>query len=199
MENKKNILVIGIGGAGLNTVNRMVAAKMEGVNYLVMDTDEDDLRKTVVSNKIRLQPEFTSRVEPELVVGVGRLAVLGDEEKITSQIKSAGAVFIVAGMGGECGTGGTVELARIAKDQMIPVVVAAITPFKFEGENRKIVAEEAITYLHKYADQVVILHNEDLKYRIQGKLTFANAFSLVDEIVIQELRNVIQDYAGSKA
>ena len=197
MRNKKNILVIGIGGAGINTVNRMVAAKMEGVSYLVMDTDADDLRKAMVSNKIQLHPEFTSRVEPELVVGVGRLAILRDEEKITNQIKAADTVFIIAGLSGECGTGGAVELVRIAKDQMIPAVVVAITPFKFEGENRKVVAEEAITYLHKYADQVVILHNEDLKYQIQGKLTFANAFSLVDEVVMTEIQKAVQEYTES--
>lgn len=197
MENKKNVLVIGIGGAGLNTLNRMAAAKMEGVNYLVMDTDEDDLRKAIVSNKIQLQPEFTSRVEPELVVGVGRLAVLGDEERITNQIKSTDVVFIIAGLGGECGTGGAVELARISKELMIPAVVAAITPFKFEGKNRMVVAEEGITYLHKHAAKVVVLHNEDLKYRIQEKLTFGNAFSLVDEIVMREIQKAIQEYAES--
>lgn len=106
MSNKNKMLVIGIGGAGLNTVNRMVAEKIAGVKYLVMDTDEDDLRKTTVSKKIKLQPEFLSRVEPDLAVGVGRLAILGDEENITNQIKSADAVFIIAGMGGECGSGG---------------------------------------------------------------------------------------------
>lgn len=197
MENTKNVLVIGVGGAGLNTVNRMAAAKIADVKYLAMDTDEDDLRKTIVSNKIQLQPEFTSRVEPDLAVGVGRLAVLGDEENITNRIKSADAVFIIAGMGGECGTGGAVELARISKDLMIPVVVAAITPFKFEGKNRMVVAEEGITYLHKYATKVVVLHNEDLKYQIQGKLNFANAFSLVDEVVMLEIQKAIQEYAES--
>ena len=197
MSSKNKMLVIGVGGAGLNTVNRMVAEKMAGVKYLVMDTDEDDLKKAMVSNKIQLQPEFISRVEPELVVGVGRLAVLGDEERITSQIKSADVVFIIAGLGGECGTGGAVELARISKDLMTPAVVAAITPFKFEGKNRMVVSEEAITYLHKYATKVVILHNEDLKYRVQGKLTFANAFSLVDEVVMLEIQKAIQEYAES--
>lgn len=197
MGNTKNMLVIGVGGAGLNTINRMVTAKMEGIKYLVMDTDEDDLRKTMVSNKVQLHPEFTSRVDPDLAVGVGRLAVLGDEENITNRIKSADAVFIIAGMGGECGTGGAVELARISKDLMIPVVVAAITPFKFEGKNRMVVAEEGITYLHKYASEVVVLHNEDLKYRVQGNLTFANAFSLVDEVVMQEIQKTIQDYTES--
>lgn len=197
MKNTKNVLVIGVGGAGLNTVNRMAAAKIADVKYLAMDTDEDDLRKTIVSNKIQLQPEFTSRVEPDLAVGVGRLAVLGDEENITNRIKSADAVFIIAGMGGECGTGGAVELARISKDLMIPVVVAAITPFKFEGKNRMVVAEEGITYLHKYASKVVVLHNEDLKYQIQGKLNFANAFSLVDEVVMLEIQKAIQEYAES--
>ena len=195
MSNENKMLVIGIGGAGLNTVNRMVAEKIAGVKYLVMDSDEDDLRKTTVSKKIKLQPEFLSRVEPDLAVGVGRLAILGDEENITNQIKSADAVFIIAGMGGECGSGGAVELARISKDLMIPVVAAAITPFKFEGKNRTVVAEEGITYLHKYASKVVVLHNEDLKYQIQGNLTFANAFSLVDEVVMQEIRKTIQEYA----
>ena len=197
MENKKNVLIIGIGGAGLNTLNRMAAAKMEGVNYLVMDTDEDDLRKAIVPNKIQLQPEFTSRVEPELVVGVGRLAVLGDEERITNQIKSTDVVFIIAGLGGECGTGGAVELARISKDLMKSAVVTAIMPFKFEGKNRLNVAEEAITYLQKYATKVVILHNEDLKHRVQDKLTFANAFSLVDEVVMLEIQKTIQEYGES--
>ena len=195
MANENKMLVIGIGGAGLNTVNRMVAEKIAGVKYLVMDTDEDDLKKSTVSNKIKLQPEFLSRVEPDLAVGVGRLAILGDEENITNQIKSADTVFIIVGMGGECGSGGAVELARISKNLMIPVVVAAIMPFKFEGKNRMVVVEEGITYLHKYASKVVVLHNEDLKYQIQGNLTFANAFSLVDEVVMQEVRKTIQEYA----
>ena len=195
MANENKMLVIGIGGAGLNTVNRMVAEKIAGVKYLVMDTDEDDLKKSTVSNKIKLQPEFLSRVEPDLAVGVGRLAILGDEENITNQIKSADTVFIIVGMGGECGSGGAVELARISKNLMIPVVVAAIMPFKFEGKNRMVVVEEGITYLHKYASKVVVLHNEDLKYQIQGNLTFANAFSLVDEVVMQEIRKTIQEYA----
>lgn len=197
MTNESKMLVIGVGGAGLNTVNSLVAAKIEGVKYLVMDTDEDDLRKTIVSNKIQLQSEFASRVEPDLTVGVGRLAVLSDEENIKNQIKSADAVFIIAGMGGECGTGGAVELARISKDLMIPAVVAAITPFNFEGENRMVVAEEGITYLHKYATKVVVLHNEDLKYRIQEKLTFGNAFLLVDEVVMLKIQKAIQEYAKS--
>ena len=195
MSNENKMLVIGVGGAGLNTVNRMVAEKIAGVKYLVMDTDEDDLRKTTVSNKIKLQPEFLSRVEPDLAVGVGRLAILGDEENIANQIKSADTVFIIAGMGGECGSGGAVELARISKDLMIPVVAAAITPFKFEGKNRMVVAEEGITYLHRYASKVVVLHNEDLKYQVHGNLTFANAFSLVDEVVMREVRKIIQEYA----
>lgn len=80
---------------------------------------------------------------------------------------------------------------------MTPAVVAAITPFKFEGKNRMVVSEEAITYLNKYATKVVILRNEDLKYRVQGKLTFANAFSLVDEVVMLEIQKAIQEYAES--
>ena len=197
MENKKNVLVIGIGGAGINTVNRMVAVKIEGVDYLVMDTDEDDLRKAMVSNKIQLQPEFSSKVEADLTVSVGRLAILNSKDDIANRIKSAGAVFIIAGMGGECGSGGAVELARIAKELAVPAMVVAVTPFKFEGKNRMVVAEEGISYLEKYANKIIILHNEDLKYQIKGKLTFANAFSLVDEVVMQEIQKAIEEYTES--
>ena len=197
MEHKKNMLVIGIGGAGLNIVNRMVAANLEGVNYLVMDTDEDDLRKATVSSKIQLQPEFSHKVDADLTVSVGRLAILNSKDDIGNQIKSADAVFIIAGMGGECGNGGAVELARIAKERSVPTTAVAIAPFKFEGKSRMTVAEEGISYLQQYADKVIILHNEELKYRIEGKLTFANAFSMVDEVVTVEIQKAIQEYAES--
>ena len=141
------IKVIGVGGAGTNAVNRMIATGMEGVEFIVANTDAQQLRDCLAQEKIQLGSKLTRGLGAGANPEIGREAANEDRDKITKALKGADMVFITSGMGGGTGTGAAPVVAEIAKEMGALVVGVVTKPFKVEGKRRMAQAEEGIRNL----------------------------------------------------
>ncbi|MCX7680136.1 MAG: cell division protein FtsZ [Spirochaetes bacterium] len=184
------IKVVGVGGAGTNAVNRMIATGMEGVEFIVINTDAQQLRSSLAKEKIQIGCKLTRGLGAGADPEVGREAANEDRDKITKALKGADMVFITAGMGGGTGTGAAPIVAEIAKEQGALVVGVVTKPFRVEGRRRMNQAEQGIANLKEKVDTLITIPNDLLLKIIDRKTPIDDAFKLADDILRQGVQGI---------
>lgn len=184
------IKVIGIGGAGKNAVNHMINSKVKGVEFIVMNTDSQDLHHSLATKKVHIGKNLTRGLGAGMNPEIGKRAAEETKEEIQSVIKGADMVFTTAGMGGGTGTGGVAVVARTAKELGILTVAVVTKPFFFEGAQRMRIAEQGLEDLRREVDAMVVIPNDRLLGIIQKETTLGNAFSMSDEVLRQAVEGI---------
>ncbi len=188
------IKVIGVGGAGNNVVNRMVAAGVRGVEFITINTDKQDLDKIEDPSihKIQIGEKATGGRGAGSKPEVGQQAAEESKSVIAQALEGANMVFVTAGMGGGTGTGGAPIVAGIAHEAGMLTVGVVTTPFKFEGGSRMQKAESGIKELEKNVDALIIIPNDRLKFVTDQKITFMNAFGIADDVLKQAVESITE-------
>jgi len=182
-ERSSIIKVIGVGGGGSNAVNHMFGQQIEGVNFIICNTDAQALAQSRVANKIQLGPCLTQGLGAGANPDIGRQATEESLEEIKSILEvNTKMAFITAGMGGGTGTGGAPIIAKICKDLGILTVGIVTTPFSYEGKKRQLHAEEGIHLLQDYVDTLLVISNDKLRHQF-GNLKMKEAFSRADNVL----------------
>ena len=187
---KPRITVFGVGGAGCNAVNNMIQSNLEGVEFIVTNTDAQSLTQNLCENKLQLGLETTRGLGAGSRPDAGRAAAEESAEDIYKQIEHSNMVFITAGMGGGTGTGAAPVIAKLAKDQGILTVGVVTKPFQFEGAHRMRIAESGIEELTQHVDTLIIIPNQNLFRIANEKTTFADAFKMADDVLYSGVRGV---------
>ena len=190
IETAARIKVVGVGGSGCNAVNHMINAKVKSVEFIVMNTDVQDLHKSAAEKKIHLGKNLTKGLGAGMNPEVGMRAAEETKAEIQDAVKGADMVFIACGMGGGTGTGGAPVLARAAKEQGILTVAVVTKPFFFEGNQRMRIADKGIEELEAEVDAIIVIPNDRL-LAIAGKdTTFKDAFAKCDEVLRQAVEGI---------
>ncbi len=184
------IKVIGVGGAGNNVINRMIDSGVSGVDFVVVNTDKQDLNKSICKNKIQIGEKLTNGMGAGSKPEIGQKSAEESRAVISKVLEGTDMVFITAGMGGGTGTGAAPIVADLAHEAGILTVGVVTKPFKFEGANRMRQAEEGIAALHDKVDSLVVIPNDRLKYVTDQKITFANAFGIADDVLKQAVTSI---------
>ncbi len=184
------IKVVGVGGAGGNAINNMIAAKLQGVQFYVANTDRQDLERSSCSCKLQLGSEMTrglgAGAEPE----IGRVSAEESVNEIQEVLQGGDMVFIAAGMGGGTGTGASPVIARQCKESGALTVAVVTKPFKFEGDKRMKRAMEGIDRLRKEVDTLIIIPNERLKSVGNRSMTFKDLLVRADQVLLNAVRGI---------
>ena len=182
-EQSSIIKVIGVGGGGSNAVNHMFSQNIEGVNFIICNTDAQAIAQSKVPNKIQLGPHLTQGLGAGANPDIGRQATEESLEEIKRILEvNTKMAFITAGMGGGTGTGGAPILAKICKDLGILTVGIVTTPFAYEGKKRLAQAEEGITLLKDHVDTLLVISNDKLRHQF-GNLKMKEAFAKADNVL----------------
>ena len=184
------IKVIGVGGAGNNVINRMIESGVSGVDFIVVNTDKQDLNKSICKNKIQIGEKLTGGMGAGSKPEIGRKSAEESRAQIAKILEGTDMVFITAGMGGGTGTGAAPVVAEIAREQGVLTVGVVTKPFGFEGQKRMRAAEAGIEQLRGKVDSLVIIPNERLKYATDQKITFRNAFEIADDVLRQAVQSI---------
>ncbi len=184
------IKVIGIGGAGKNAVNHMINSKVKGVEFIVMNTDAQDLHHSLASKKVHIGKNLTRGLGAGMNPDIGKRAAEETKEEVQSVVKGANMIFATAGMGGGTGTGACPIIARTAKELGILTIAVVTKPFFFEGAQRMRIAEQGLAELRGEVDAMVVIPNDRLLGTIQKETTLANAFALSDEVLRQAVEGI---------
>ena len=180
---KPHITVFGVGGAGGNAVNNMIRAGLQGVDFVVANTDAQSLASSEAESIIQMGVEVTGGLGAGSHPELGRAAAEEALEQIQDHLSGAHMVFVTAGMGGGTGTGASPVIARAARELGILTVGVVTTPFSFEGQRRIRIAEEGIAELQSVVDTLIIIPNQNL-FRIASETTtFADAFAMADQVL----------------
>ncbi|MAJ44780.1 MAG: cell division protein FtsZ [Candidatus Marinimicrobia bacterium] len=190
IDQKARILVVGVGGAGGNALNRMIVDNLTGVEFIAINTDAQDLEENNSQTKIQIGRELTKGLGAGANSEVGRKAVEENNEILTKTLSDADMVFITAGMGGGTGTGAAPEIARIARESGALTVSIVTKPFRFEGPKRTQRAKEGIAELKKNSDTLLVIPNEILLSITDIKTTFQDSLKLADSILHQATRGI---------
>jgi len=182
-ELKPRILVLGVGGAGGNALNSMIEAGMQGVEFVAVNTDAQDLKLNKAHAKIQLGCNLTKGLGAGAKHDIGQAAADESLNDIVDYIKGSNMVFITAGMGGGTGTGASHVIARAAKELNILTVGVVTLPFSYEGPKRMRIAIEGLEELRKHLDTNIIVPNQNLFKVINEKTTFKNSFGLSNDVL----------------
>ena len=182
-ELKPRILVLGVGGAGGNALNSMIEAGMQGVEFVAVNTDAQDLRMNKAHAKIQLGSNLTKGLGAGAKHDIGQAAADESLNDIVDYIKGSNMVFITAGMGGGTGTGASHVIARAAKELNILTVGVVTLPFSYEGPKRMRIALEGLEELKKHLDTNIIVPNQNLFKIINEKTTLKNSFGLSNDVL----------------
>ena len=189
-DNVVVIKVVGVGGAGNNVVNRMVQSGSQGVEYIAVNTDKPALSVSNADQKIQIGEKLThgqgAGADPE----IGKKAAEESRNNIAKALEGADMVFLACGMGGGTGTGASPIIADIAREAGILTVAVVTKPFGFEGKRRMIQAEEVIANLLGKVDSLLVIPNVRIKHATDQKFTFANAFAIADEVLLQAVTSI---------
>ncbi|MEO1044358.1 MAG: cell division protein FtsZ [Pseudomonadota bacterium] len=189
-ELRPRIAVVGVGGAGGNAIANMIAAKVEGVDFIIANTDAQALNSSVAEQRIQLGPDITQGLGAGSRPEVGRAAAEETIDEIEKTLEGAHMCFIAAGMGGGTGTGAAPVIAKIARDKGILTVGVVTKPFTFEGTRRMRAAEAGIEELQKNVDTLIVIPNQNLFLIANADTTFKEAFTLADEVLQQGVRSI---------
>ena len=189
-EMKPRITVFGVGGAGGNAVNNMIQSQLEGVDFVVGNTDAQALAQSSAERRIQLGVTVTQGLGAGSRPDVGRAAADETMDEILSHLDESNMVFVTAGMGGGTGTGAAPVIARAAREQGILTVGVVTKPFTFEGAHRMRIAEAGIEEMEQFVDTLIIIPNQNLFRIANEKTTFADAFKMADDVLYSGVRGV---------
>ncbi|KKP36068.1 MAG: Cell division protein FtsZ [candidate division TM6 bacterium GW2011_GWF2_32_72] len=191
-EQKKlaSIKVVGVGGAGGNTVNSMLESDCGGIDYILINSDLQALERSNVKNKIQVGVKSTKGLGTGANPELGKKAAEEDLEKVMTAIGDAEIVFLTAGMGGGTGSGALPVIAEALHERGILSVAVVTKPFVFEGKRRSDVAESAIKKVREFVDTLIIVPNQRLLDVVEHKVSMLNAFSMINDVLIQSVRGI---------
>lgn len=184
------LAVIGVGGAGGNAVNNMISENLEGVEFIVCNSDAQALDGSLCPTKIQLGEEVTGGLGAGARPEIGRAAAEESIEDVMNLLDGANMVFITAGMGGGTGTGAAPVIAKACREQGILTVGVVTKPFHFEGTQRMKMADEGIEQMQQYVDTLIVIPNQNLFRIANEKTTFADAFKMADSVLQSGVRGV---------
>src|SRR5262245_29786713 len=184
------IKVVGIGGAGGNAVNRMIEAKIEGVDFIAANTDVQALRSSMAPIKLQIGAKLTNGLGCGAIPERGRQAALEDTERIIELLDGADMVFITCGMGGGTGTGAAPIIASLATELNALTVGVVTKPFNFEGKRRHLHAEEGIRELKEVVDTLITIPNERLLYAMGTEALLEDSFRYADDVLCQAVQGI---------
>jgi cell division protein FtsZ len=184
------IAVIGVGGAGCNAVNNMIALDLEGCDFIVANTDAQTLAASRAERRIQLGPHLTQGLGAGGKPEIGRAAAEEAADDILEQIDGAHMIFVTAGMGGGTGTGAAPVIARLARERGILTVGVVSKPFEFEGRKRKASADAGIESLQGHVDTLIVIPNQNLFRLANDRTTFQEALKLSDNVLYMGVRGV---------
>lgn len=186
----KKIKVIGVGGGGGNAVNRLIEDGLQGIEFLVANTDRQALLKSNASVKIQIGEEIARGLGSGGNPEIGRRAALEDTDKLVDALDDADMIFVTAGLGGGTGTGAAPIIGSLATELGALTVAVVTKPFKFEGRRREIQAEEGLEELRGCVDSVITIPNERLLRSVTKAIPFLDAFGLADGVLRQAVRGI---------
>ncbi len=189
-ELKPKITVFGVGGAGGNAVNNMIEKELDGVEFVVANTDAQALQQSVATTKVQMGVRVTEGLGAGARPSVGAAAAEETIEEIVDHLAGAHMCFITAGMGGGTGTGAAPIIAQAARELGVLTVGVVTKPFQFEGAKRMRQAEEGVEALQKVVDTLIIIPNQNLFRLANEKTTFTEAFSMADDVLYQGVKGV---------
>jgi len=184
------IKVVGVGGGGSNAVNRMVAAGLDGVEFIVANTDLQALRFNAAPNKLQIGAKLTKGLGAGADPNVGRQAALEDTEKLIEALDGADMVFVTTGLGGGTGTGAAPVIASLASELGALTIAVVTKPFRFEGKKRQIQAERGLEELRGSVDTVITIPNERLLATIARTTSLNDAFAGADDVLRQAIQGI---------
>ncbi len=190
VELKPKITVVGVGGAGGNAVNNMIRSNLQGVEFVVCNTDAQALEQASAPYRIQLGTKVTQGLGAGSRPEVGRAAAEESHEELSQLLTGSNMVFITAGMGGGTGTGAAPVVAQFAREQGILTVAVVTKPFHFEGRHRMRTAEYGIEELAQYVDTLIVIPNQNLFRVANDKTTFAEAFKMADDVLHSGVRGI---------
>ena len=189
-EQKAKLKVVGVGGAGGNAVTRMITSGMQGVDFIAINTDAQDLDNNPSEHKIQVGKNLTKGLGAGANSNVGKEAVEADKEVITSLLEGADMVFITAGMGGGTGTGAAPVISQISRELGVLTVGIVTLPFSFEGPKRMNRALEGMAEMKKACDTLIAIPNQKLKSIVDKSTTLPEAFQMADTILHQAAKGI---------
>ena len=187
---KPRIVVFGVGGAGGNAVNNMIDAGLEGVEFVVANTDAQHLSFAKTDRRVQLGETITQGLGAGAHPEVGMNAAEESADEIHGHLEGAHMVFITAGMGGGTGTGAAPVIAKCARDRGILTVGVVTKPFTFEGRHRMRLADAGIAELQRYVDTLIVIPNQNLFRVANERTTFADAFGMADQVLHSGVRSI---------
>ncbi len=187
---KAQIRVIGVGGGGGNAVNNMIESGMSGVEFIAVNTDAQDLERSLAPRRFQLGGQLTKGLGAGANPEIGREAALEDRDRIAELVAGADMVFITAGMGGGTGTGAAPVIAQVAKELGALTVAVVTRPFGFEGRRRRKQAEEGIENLRQVVDTLITIPNQRLISMATERTTMREAFQMADLVLFQACKGV---------
>ena len=190
MESAARIRVVGVGGSGGNAINHMIQSKVKGVDFVVINTDAQDLQKSDAKSKIHVGKNLTRGLGAGMNPEVGKRAAEETQAEIQDSLRGSDMVFIAGGMGGGTGTGAAPVVARIAKELGALTVGVVTKPFSFEGQQRMRLAESGLEELRKEVDALIIIPNDRLLAIVDQTTTVKSAFAMCDEVLRQAVEGV---------
>ena len=189
---KPRLTVIGVGGAGCNAVNNMIAAGLQGVEFVVANTDAQSLAASSAEHRIQLGANLTEGLGAGSRPEIGEAAAEEALDEVRSHIAGSHMVFIAAGMGGGTGTGAATVVARAARELGVLTVGVVCKPFQFEGARRMRIAEAGVATLRQFVDTLIVIPNQNLFRIANERTTFAEAFVLADQVLYSGVACVVE-------
>lgn len=186
------IKVIGVGGGGGNAVQHMLAANLEGVEFVCANTDAQALSSSTAKTQLQLGSDITKGLGAGANPETGRQAALEDRDRIADVLEGADMVFITAGMGGGTGTGAAPILAQIAKEQGTLTVAVVTRPFAFEGRKRAQIADDGIAELGQFVDSLITIPNEKLLSVLGRDVSLLNAFAAANDVLLGAVQGIAE-------
>jgi len=184
------ITVVGVGGGGTNAVNNMIAMGLDGVEFLVANTDAQSLVHSRAERRVQLGPHLTQGLGAGAKPEIGRAAAEEATEELARHIEGVHMVFITAGMGGGTGTGAAPVIARMARERGILTVGVVTKPFDFEGPRRRRAADNGLDDLQQFVDTLIVIPNQNLFRLANERTTFQEAFKMADNVLYMGVRGV---------
>lgn len=185
-----NIKVVGVGGGGVNAVNRMMASGVKGVEFIAVNTDKQSLKKSTAPTRLVIGEKITNGFGAGSNPEIGKRAAEEAVNELKQLFKGADMIFVTAGMGGGTGTGALPVVAKVAHELDILTVGVVTTPFAFEGKRRMDLARAGIEDVKEFVDTLVVIPNERLKMVTDTRITLANAFSEADDVLRRGVQSI---------
>lgn len=184
------IRVVGVGGSGRNAINHMINSKVRGVEFLVANTDAQDLHHSLAKKKIHIGKNLTRGLGTGMNPELGKRAAEETKEELQESLKGSDMVFIACGMGGGTGTGAAPVVAKTARELGALTVGVVTKPFSFEGQQRARLAEQGLEELKKEVDALIVIPNDRLLATVEKQTTVKNAFAMCDDILRQAVEGI---------